>query len=158
MCTPPALNKSTVKQVQRRKRGRKQVKANRVKVYRDLEKVKAERDALKKQVRRTQERLHRLKRTLPPSTKSKVNNLLRGTRVSPQVKKRLIFTEVLQKQLEVKPASQKTKQVIHRVISGRILKKYRQLKNCDSFLSQKLLAKYQKLDKSGSVIEYTREQ
>ncbi|XP_063233360.1 uncharacterized protein LOC134537058 [Bacillus rossius redtenbacheri] len=129
-----------------KKKGRKQIRRNKTKSYRQIKKLEAVNSALMKKYHKYKKRYQRLLKgkektpTLTPNTKVKKN--LRGRKVPDDVRRKLVFAEVITKELESKfdsiKKSEREKQIFTKVISGRILKKYRMLTHTKHFLPLKL--------------------
>lgn len=126
-------------------RGRKNVKRNRSKTVRDLNKIRSENKKLRTKLEFYKKKWFRVlekKKNEVLSPNSKVNKLLNGSpKVPPAVRKKLLFGEVLNKELTSKFQTlkdQKSKQVFSKVIEGRYLKKYRLLKEAKHFYSPTL--------------------
>lgn len=158
--TPPSSDEEMiavpVESVQK-KRGRKQVKRDRAKSYRLVQKQQKKIEGLERLVKKYQKRLER-KGAKPsiesPSPSKRVRMLLGTERVSPQVKKRLFAGYVLEKQLKnmkktTRPGS-KNRQLVRKVIGTKILRKYRVQKYFSNILSYKS----NKLDESN--LDYSR--
>lgn len=128
--------------------GRKKVKSNRAKVYRDLESVRRDSSSKDRMIWRLRKKLqNKTKKQLPKTTdtpRTKVNKLLGGKKVCPEVRKKLLFGEVITKQLEetTNTSSLKEKHALHKIMTGRIMKKYKLLRYSSSFLSLRLARKY----------------
>ena len=116
------------------KGGKKRASRALKKSYRKIETLEEENEILKRKLKSTQKRLQRFmtKTSSPKTPKGKTDALLRQSGINPnnvpEIRKRLIYTECLNK--EVKNAitsnnAAKTKQRIHRVVSGKEIKKYR---------------------------------
>ena len=117
---------------QRRRRGRKTVRKNRAKVYRDLAAVK---EKLVKQQRLSEKYKKRLQRlqqkTATDSPRGKTKGLLKNQKVTSDVRKTLLFHNaliagIMQKYSKLK--SEKQKQIMTKSITSSILKKYRLVK------------------------------
>ena len=112
--------------------GKKRIQKNLRKCFRDNKKLLNENKTLRTKINNLHKKLQRLKIKKPNSTspESKVDNLLKGKNVDPQIRKTLLFHEVMVRQLQTSyqdSKSSKFKQILGRVISGKIVKKYRQL-------------------------------
>lgn len=122
--------------------GRKIMYGKRANCYRLLKTVRKENKNLRKQLDKYKKRYYRQKNKtqknveLTPNTK--VETMLQGITVPPQVKKRLLFGEVLNQELTSNfqiLKDHRSKQIFTKVISGRLLRKYRLLHEAVGFLS-----------------------
>lgn len=124
--------------------GRKKLKAERARVYKHNQALKNVNLKLRQKIWRQEKQLQIIKsKQLTP--RSKLNKELKGKKVSPIVKKKLLFGEVLKTQLKVnmsKFKSVKAKIVAHKLMAVNVIKKYKMLKQCTPFLSMQLLRKY----------------
>lgn len=140
--TPPNSDNEvrTPKSSKRGSAGRKKMKAYRTKIYRDLQKAKMEVAKLKSEKEKFKKRYQRLirKKTVPatPSPNTKVDILLKKRTVPHDVRRQLLFAEALKSQIEENvnqmQGSSKEQQCYKKVLSGKVLKKYRlqgQIKN-----------------------------
>lgn len=139
--------------------GRKKVKRDKAKVYRDLKNKNDEIEKLRKQVEKYKKRLAReknknnVKGFASPSPSKKVAQIIGKDKVSPKIKKQLFIGLTLEKQLKeqmktIKPKT-KERQIITRVIGSKIIKKYRlqnQLREILSYKSSKQLKDYENID------------
>lgn len=133
------------------------MRASRSKVIRENSKLKAENVKIQRSLWKTRKELQKLK-SKDLSPRSKVNRIARGKKISPDVKKKLLFGEVLSRQLGEtvnKLKSKKVKQVAHRLLNGSIIKRYKMLKNCKNILSLHCLTKYRQ-DKPLSSLDVQR--
>ncbi|XP_052130291.1 uncharacterized protein LOC127751200 [Frankliniella occidentalis] len=92
---------------------------------------------------------------LSDSPPSRINREFKGRQLDPITKKRLIFGEVLKDQIaeSANNKSTKTKQAFYKLLSGKVIKKYRMLHMTKNMLSRPLLQKYMKNDDG---LNYTR--
>lgn len=112
--------------------GKKRIQKNLRKCFRDNKKLSNDNKTLRMKINSLHKKLQRLKikKSESSSLKSKVDKLLKGQKVSPEVRKKLLFHEVMVQQLKSSyqdSKSSKFKQILGRAISGKIVKKYRQL-------------------------------
>lgn len=112
--------------------GKKRIAKNFKKCYRDNEKLKAENLNLKKSVNTLRKRIARAKLKKPKSTSpnSKVNKFLKKRQVDNDIRQRLITSEILMQQMKATYrdlTSDKSKQILGRVLCGKVIKKYRNL-------------------------------
>lgn len=127
--TSEVNNNSMTKQA---KVGAKRRNKNTRKCYRDNQKILEENKRLKKSVDKYRKRIERAKKKKPLSSspQSIVQKFLNGRRVDPDINKRLISNEVLTQQLKASyrdSKSDKFKQILGRVLTGKVMKKYRNL-------------------------------
>lgn len=140
----------------RKEYGRRRIKRDRAKVYRRLRKAEKEIKKLKRRVDCYRKRFSRAvqkskqkKGELTPNTK--VKKMLGNQVVSHEVKKVLLFGTAIENELAHRYRKMKTykdKQLFAKVISGRILKKYRCLNEAQRFLSYKRLSGMSKMRKT----------
>ena len=127
--------------------GRKKVWRDRCRVYTTLKKTELK---LQQETRRAEmykKRWQRLQKqgkdTASPSPRTKVGNVIRSLKlrnVPPDLRKRLVFSEVLQKQLRHNARSangDKQKQLIAKVVSGQVIAKYRGINTINRICSWK---------------------
>lgn len=112
--------------------GVKRIAKDRRKCYRDNKKLIEERDRLKRTVDKLRKRLQRskVKKSGPNSPNSNVKKLLHGRRVDADIRQRLISNEVVTQQLRDSYRNSKSdnfKQIMGRVLTGKIIRKYRKL-------------------------------
>lgn len=99
------------------------------------------------------------------SPEKKVNQLLKNQKVTSDVRKQLLFGEVLQKQIETSfkgEKKRKEKRGFAQKIAGYIMKKYKYLNKCKTILSKrsvesyksKLTSKLNQLEKERKVVEF----
>lgn len=128
-------------------RGRTLVRRDRAKCYKSLQKIEHENKKLKRKIQVWKKRYYRLedkkkaRTVIEPSPNTKVQEMIKGYDVPSSVKKKLLFGEVLRNELSVNFKNlntQSSKQVFAKAINGRLLKKYRLLKEAKSFLPNKL--------------------
>lgn len=122
--------------------GRKKVKKNKSKVYRDNKKLKAQLTKAESKARKYKSRYFRLKKEIKKNSPlTKVNTLLKGHVVPVEVKKKLLFNEVLVSQISNNYSTLKHKQVNRKifknVLTGGLLKKYKCIGKLD-FMSYKV--------------------
>ena len=111
--------------------GKKRIQKNLRKCFRQQKLLNGNK-TLRTKINNLLKKLQRLKIKKPNSTSpaSKVDNLLKGKNLDPPIRKTLLFHEVMVRQLQTcyqDSKSSKLKQILGRVISGKIVKKYRQL-------------------------------
>ncbi|CAH0553686.1 unnamed protein product [Brassicogethes aeneus] len=110
-------------------RGRKKVRRDRAKAYRELKKVKNELSKTQRRLNKYKTKYFRLKQDVKKdSPNTKVNKLIKGVSVPLEVKKKLLFNEVLISQIsenykEVKDKSNRQK--FREVLLGKDVRKYR---------------------------------
>lgn len=131
----------------RKKAGRKQVKKDKAQAYRTVKKQKHKIqkmqrtiDQLRKKVERNRRRQERTSQKNADTPTRKVNELTRGCTVTQEVRKRLIFGEVLTTQLKETvdklPKNSKQREAFQKCVSGNRLKKYRLNNMAKQFLSK----------------------
>lgn len=117
----------------RRQVGRKSVRKDRAKVYRKIKKqgetivqMKRKIESLKKKLQRKEAKMKAVN-----SPNKSVDALIKDIPVPPEVRKRLLYSEVLNTQLQEKantfPKNSKEREVFHKCISGDTLRKYKLL-------------------------------
>ncbi|KAK0071332.1 hypothetical protein PV325_013091 [Microctonus aethiopoides] len=111
--------------------GKKRIQRNLRKCFRDNKKLINHNETLRKKINSLNKKLQRLKmkKSDPTSPEYKVDKLLKHKNVDSQVRKTLLFHEVMVQQLRSSyrdTKSLKFKQILGRAISGKIVKKYRQ--------------------------------
>lgn len=132
--------------------GRKKKKRDRAHCYRQL-KLKEQRiKELEKKNEKFKKRLYRMKtkekekkgKILSPL--SRVNEMTKGINIPQEVKKRLLLGEALQDQISDSLSSSsgsKEKQTVAKLISGKVLKKYKLVGKAKKIVSYKLHKKYE---------------
>lgn len=142
-----------------KKRGRKQVLKSRSKAYRKIKQQQNRISDLEKQLWKLKKRIERKEKQMKtdsPSPNSKVKDLVRRERVSPNIRKRLFATYVLEKQLsETRKINPKSKQaqISQKIIGSKILRKYR-VQKC--FSKNIVSYKSNKYNNDSNPLEYTR--
>lgn len=149
--TPPlseaeSMNNDTPRSTKRRREGRKLVRKDRAKAYRTIAKQSSKMkemqrkiDSMKKKIERQKRQDRRLKASRnEASPNTKVDNLIRGSNVTADIRKQLLFAEVITSQLQVTanslPKNSKEREAFQKSVSGKIIKKYRMLKMTKKFL------------------------
>jgi len=124
-------------------KGLKRLKSNRSKVYRLAEKLQTQVQSLQRKLWVARKRATRLKGKMDLTPRSKVNKIVKGKKVNPAVKKKLLFNEVLCSQIKTaaEAKSDKSKQLFHRLVAGQVIKKCRMLNQAESTLSLNRLRK-----------------
>lgn len=106
--------------------------------------------------KREQRRQAEESRAKSDSPRKNVKEMLHGTPVSENVKKRLLFGEVLRKQMSVAykgSSSHRVKTTLSRVLSGKIVKKYRKLEDVKRLIAP---IKTSRLTSYENLLEHTR--
>lgn len=144
----PLLPLPPSRDLTRKQRGRKKVKKDRTKAYRKILKqkgiiteLKRKNDALRKKLNR-KEQLQAKKNIVDDnmSPNSKVNDLIKDipVPVPPQVRKHLLFGEVLSTQLKTNatslPKNSKEREVFQKCVSGTDIRKYKLLHMAKTFM------------------------
>lgn len=130
----------------RKSSGRRRVRKDRAKAYRMLTKERNKSEIYRKKAAKYRKKYERLlekisKKEHEITPRKKVKEIIKGVKVTTEIKKRLLFGEVLQHQLThnfKKLRNEKSKQVFTKAVAGKILKKYRQIKQANKFLSYKI--------------------
>lgn len=128
----------------RRTVGRKIVRKDRAKAYRKIKKqektianIKRKYETLRKRLRRKEKR-EQEKVQIPTTPNSKVDALIKNVDVPPEVRKNLLFNEVLTTQLKEKVCTlrknSKEREVFQKCVSGNMLRKYKLLHMAKTFL------------------------
>ncbi|CAC5369505.1 unnamed protein product [Mytilus coruscus] len=134
--TPPVSPENgdfqqNIRRTNAQRRGRKKVRKDRSKAYRQLKKLSVRLISAEKLNQRYRQRLHRMKnkgKLSSESPRSKTNILLKGQNVSPKVRKTLLYHFSLVEGIKQKyrdNKSEKKRQLIRNVVKSNILKKYR---------------------------------
>lgn len=129
---------------QQHRLGRRKVRRDRAAAYVRLEQLEIKLEAAKRQAERCKKRLQRMQQntSVSPSPRKKVNQLLRGRKVANDIRKRLVYSACVDKQLKFNAAaatSQRQKQIFTRAVSGSILKKYGMLSRAKGYCPWQLL-------------------
>lgn len=128
-------------------RGRKTLRKNRAACYRRLKYLERQVEELKRSKEKYRKRLARASKKNPnekdPTPRKQVKNLLTRNKgkINQEIRRELFFAASMRFNLKQKYKelqSQREKQIFTKVIGGQILKKYRILKQCSSFLPRKL--------------------
>lgn len=158
----PSVNPDQVNnanKMDRKSVGRKKVRRDRSKMYKDNQKLKEQLKISKARAERYKKRYQSLKTKTqnsqhPLTPNSKVRKLLGNERVSPVIRKRLLFGEVLNEEVSSSfkklKESQKGRKLFFHVIKGRILKKYRLLNYGNLMRSRTLLKNENSTDGNNS--------
>lgn len=132
-------------------RGRKKVKRDRTKTYKALQIANSKIEILTKRVEKYKKRLYRSTSTAPCSSKdspnTKVRLLTRNLKVSPAIRNRLLFAEVLESELVrnvESVATSQDKQLFCKAVSGELAKKYKMIGTTRQFVSYKMHLKHRK--------------
>lgn len=119
----------------------------RAKAYRQLDKCKAENARLKKIAEKFRKRFERLQKkcatTNPDSPTKKVKALIQKRNFN-KMKRRLLFAEVMSKELTMSYLnlkSKKTKRFFTRMVDGRLLRKYKLLSAAGTFFPKQMYPK-----------------
>lgn len=146
--TPPSSDSERPSTSRQRGAGRKSVRKDRAKAYRQLEKQKSEINHLKRKLEKYKKRLTREKQkknnNCSPSPLKRVQQIVGNKKVSPKIKKQLFTSFVLEKQIKesvksvASSKSKKQQQIASKVIGSHILRKYRVQKKYASFIPYKL--------------------
>lgn len=130
----------------RKTRGRKRVKANRAKVYRELANAERDNKQLRRSVEKYRKRCYRI--STPKSSTSpisRVKEITRGLSVPPQVKKKLLLGETLFQQIKVNKEKVKTQQEKHmfaKMMTGKFFRKYKLVSEVRGLVPLRLEKKY----------------
>lgn len=121
--TPPQSDDDLVAvPSERRQVGRKTVRKDRAKAYRKIKKQEKTIVEMKRKIQSLKKKLQRIdaKKKTIPSPVRKVDALIKDIQVPPEVRKRLIYSEVLTNQLQQKadglPKNSKEREVFHKCI------------------------------------------
>lgn len=141
--------------------GRKKLRRDRAKAYRELRKKTDENEKLKRKLEKYKKRLSREKKKhvgSSPSPGKKVKHLVGQEKVSPQIKKQLFMNFALEKQVKqcIVSALPKSKEklILTKAVGTDILRKYRVQKEFVKFLPYKI---NKKIDGSNQKrLEYDR--
>ncbi|CAH1110782.1 unnamed protein product [Psylliodes chrysocephalus] len=101
---------------------------NREKMRTEIEQLKKQLEVANRKAEKCKKRLARLKKKGPNNPTKRVHDMLQGQEVTPEVKRKLVIAEVVQKQIKSNFREQKTvgdKQRFINCISGDIVKKYK---------------------------------
>lgn len=110
--------------------GKKKRRQNRDKLKKELKSLKDENKKLQLKVGKYRQRLHRFKKSKASdlTPRKKIDKLLKGQKCCGEVRKRLLFSEVLQMQVKTNFSQEKKisqKRLIANCLSGKVVKKYR---------------------------------
>lgn len=151
--TPPNSDNEiqTPSQSNRGSAGRKKMKTYRTKLYKDLQKAKIEIQKLKSEKEKFKKRYQRVKNikqsVSSPSPRTKVNNLLKKRLIPKDIKKQLLIGEAFKAQvaenIKQLQGTSKEQQCYKKVLSGKILKKYRLQGELKKIVSYKQNKKWQ---------------
>lgn len=145
ICSPHSLS--------HKKAGRKIVRKDRAKAYRTIKKKNDQIKRLQQTVDRLRKKSERSKGSVQRTSSTasnnngtdltpnaKTNELLKNCEVPPEVRKKLLFNEVMSKQLEQTarnlPKNSKDREAFQKCVSGDFLKKYRLQHMAKRFLSK----------------------
>lgn len=146
-----AIQKESKKSSIKRNVGRQKVKKSRTSCYRKLKESEKQISELKKSLAKYKKQIQRLNlKKIKPATQkitdmdspeTKVNKLTTEINVPPAIKKSLIFGEVLRNQLSENAkqlGTQKDKDIFSKVISGKIIRRYRMVGQASKIISYKM--------------------
>lgn len=122
--------------------GRKLRRKNREKLKNEIKKLKKENKTLRKKANKFRQKCYRLQSASYDTPQKNVKKLLKGQNCSAAVKKSLVFSEVLSKQINENFRQEKVikkKRNIVNIISGKIMKKYRFFNCIGSLTSHRIL-------------------
>lgn len=151
----------------RRTVGRKIVRKDRAKAYRKIKQqgktianIKRKYETLKKRLRRKEKReQENVQEPITPN--SKVDALLKNIDVPPEVRKNLLFNEVLTAQLEEKACTlrknSKEREIFQKCVSGDLVRKYKLLHMTKTFLPKEKSASILKSDTKIREVVLTKE-
>lgn len=133
------------KESSQKKRGRKLVRRDRSKAYRNIKKQEEKIKELQKKVAKWKKRAQRAVQPKTPkdiTPRKKVKQILKGRVIPPDIRKKLLFGEILRTELATKfrsvSKSQREKQIFVKAVSGRIIKRYRMLRYAKEFFPRRL--------------------
>ncbi|WAR01023.1 hypothetical protein MAR_025395 [Mya arenaria] len=119
----------------RAQKGKKRTSRALSKAYRRVETLEDQNEALKRKLRSAQRQLQRYeeKKKQSNTPRGKTDSLLKQSGINPQtvpeIRKRLIFSECLNEEIRSAKDAQENrsdrKTVVHKVVSGRVIKRYR---------------------------------
>lgn len=124
--------------------GRRRINKDRSKVYRKLRKAEHKIASLTKTVERYRKKIYRTKIkniTQKDSPNTKVEQLVKGIHVTENIRRKLLFGETIKAELRQnsqKAKDSRDKQIIAKVISGPIMKKYRLIGETKDVVSYKM--------------------
>lgn len=169
-------NNFTKMKLIKKNKGRQKVKKDRSACYRKLKAAEQKIAILEKSLRKYKKQMQRQKVknqnttriTESDSPDTKINKLTVNMELTPTVKRTLLFGEVIKKQLvenSKQLSSKKDKNILSKVISGRILKHYKMVGDIKKVVSYKMhskqinnlnLSQYERKKRNGAVIERIR--
>lgn len=130
----------------RRDSGRKIVKRNRSKMYRDIQKLRLELQKTRNQLEKYKKRFYRTKNKKDKekelSPRSRVLKSLEGCNVPENIKEKLLFSEALNAQISKNlqdVRSVRRRKTYGKLVNGSIMKKYRLVGKLKDFASYKIL-------------------
>ncbi|XP_054715910.1 uncharacterized protein LOC129225507 [Uloborus diversus] len=145
-----------------KKNARKQANKRKAKAYRIIEKQNITIKNLQRQLERYKKRYYRQKNqpSLSPSPRKQTNNLLKGLKVTKEVKRQLTYGLALKKQLasqakSIKPGTKK-QQFFMKAIGNKILKKYRMQTYMRGIISRKVNERLKLTKQNGILTSYVR--
>jgi hypothetical protein len=114
------------------------------KVYRENKKLKKENRRLKTQLEKYRKRYYRLlqKQKGPPSPRRQVKQIVKGRNIPRDIEKKLLQHTVLETQLKEKyqrHKNYKDKDIFGRILSGKVIKKYRQISYIKNFAPKRFM-------------------
>ncbi|XP_062609736.1 splicing factor Cactin-like [Saccostrea cucullata] len=113
-------------------RGRKKVRKDRAKAYREIKQMKVKLASVERRVEKYKKRLQRMKKNNTPrctdSPRSKTDQLLGEQNVTEEVRRTLLFHHTVVRSIKEKyknSKKQRNRQIIANVVSSKLLRKYR---------------------------------
>ena len=122
--------------------GEKRRRRNRQILKKQLQNLKDENIKLRKNATKYKQKYYRLQATKEDTPRKLVKKMLTGQKCSQQVRKQLTFNEVLKKQINLNYCTEKglkKKREFVKVITGKIVKKYRLMNSLHSLTSRKIM-------------------
>lgn len=121
----------------------KKVQYNRSKAYKQVQTLQTEVVSLKRKLWTARKQVSRIKGSKELTPRSKIKRLARGKNLNPDIKRRLFFNEVLCSQIKdsAQAKSDKAKQIFHRMLSGKLIKKYKMMNRLKHILSLRRMRK-----------------
>ena len=158
------IDGTSFRQSARQKLGRRKVRRDRSRAYARLKEVEQKLQDANRKANRYKKRLQRLTKTMQsnsasPTPRKKVTNFLRGRKVDKDVRKKLVYFECMNKQLEQnakKASGDRQRQILARAVSRSILRRYGMLSTMKRYCSWWRYNKVHSKQKSDKLDAYIR--
>lgn len=137
--TPPASNRNRPS-TSRVESGKRRQRKNRKMLKKENKKLQDENATLRRKVETLRKRIQRSKSPTEVTPRKKVKHMLKGKNCLNEIKKQLVFGEVLKNQISVNFKEEKSsnrKRCLATFLSGRIIKKYRMMSKVRDIISRR---------------------